>query len=262
MICGVDSIDDMDLLRHGGMGRLFTGIQAPSTLGTFLRCFTFGHVRQLDAVAAGLLARLAAAAPVLPDADQLVFVDIDDTVGQTYGYAKQGAGRGYTGIKSLNALLAVISTPVSAPLIAASRLRRGSTNSARGAAKLLADAPATVRRAGAAGLAIVRADSAYYGYDIVAACRRAGPASRSPPGSPPRSSKAIAGIDEQSWTPIRYPNAIYDEDEQRWVSDAEVAEIEFTDAGGGGQPHARAPTRTTRWRTSGSGPATRAPTTG
>src|SRR5215210_4398804 len=59
MVAGADSIQDMDLLRHGGMGRLFTGVRAPSTLGTFLRAFTFGHVRQLDAVAAGLLARLA-----------------------------------------------------------------------------------------------------------------------------------------------------------------------------------------------------------
>src|SRR5829696_1697639 len=92
MVAGADSITDMGLLRHGGMGRLFTEVRAPSTLGTFLRLFTFGHVRQLDAVAAGLLARLAAATPVLPDADQLVLVDIDDTVRQTYGYAKQGAG--------------------------------------------------------------------------------------------------------------------------------------------------------------------------
>src|SRR4051794_21522782 len=108
MVCGADSIDDMDLLRHGGMGRLFDGIRAPSTLGTFLRAFTFGHVRQLDAVAAGLLARLAAATPVLPDAREVVLVDLDDTVRQTYGYAKQGAGRGYTGIKGLNALLATV----------------------------------------------------------------------------------------------------------------------------------------------------------
>jgi Transposase DDE domain group 1 len=174
MVCGAASIDDLDVVRHGGMARLFTGIRAPSTLGTFLRLFTFGHVRQLDAVVAGLLTWLATATPVLPDADQAVFVDVDDTVRQTYGYAKQGAGRGYTGIKGLNAVLAVISTPVSAPLIAATRLRKGSTNSARGAAKLLSDALATARRAGAAGLVLVRADSAYYGYDIVAACRRAG----------------------------------------------------------------------------------------
>src|SRR3954469_9390520 len=70
MVCGADSIDDLDVLRHGGMARLFTGIRAPSTLGSFLRLFRFGHARQLDAVAAGLLARLVAATPVLPDADQ------------------------------------------------------------------------------------------------------------------------------------------------------------------------------------------------
>jgi hypothetical protein len=228
MVCGADSIDDIDLLRHGGMGRLFDGVRAPSTLGTFLRVFTFGHVRQLDAVAAGLLARLARATPVLPDADQLVFIDVDDTVRQTYGYAKQGAGRGYTGIKGLNALLAVMSTPLSAPLVAATRLRRGSTNSARGAAKLLADALATARRCGAAGLLLVRADSAYYGYDIIAACRRAGARFSVTARLTPTVVKAITGIDEQAWTPIRYPNAIYDEDEQRWVSDAEVAEVGFT----------------------------------
>ena len=106
MVAGADSHRRLDLLRHGGMGRLFGGVRAPSTLGTFLRAFTFGHVRQLDAVAAGLLAGLAAATPVLPDADLLVFVDIDDTVRQIYGHAKQGAGRGYTGVKGLNPLLA------------------------------------------------------------------------------------------------------------------------------------------------------------
>ena len=174
MVCGADSIDDMDLLRHGGMPRLFDQIRAPSTLGTFLRLFTFGHVRQLDAVAARLLPALAAAAPVLPGADQYTIVDIDDTVRQTYGYAKQGTGRGYTGVKGLNALLAVVSTSCSAPLIAAARLRKGSTNSARGAAKLLTDALATVRHCGAIGTVLVRADSAYYGHDIVAAARRAG----------------------------------------------------------------------------------------
>jgi Transposase DDE domain group 1 len=228
MVCGADSIDDLDVLRHGGMARLFTGIRAPSTLGSFLRLFRFGHVRQLDAVAAGLLARLVAATPVLPDADQAVFVDVDDTVRQTYGYAKQGAGRGYTGIKGLNALLAVISTPVSAPLIAATRLRKGSTNSARGAAKLLSDALATARRAGAAGLVLVRADSAYYGYDIIAACRRAGARFSVTARLTPTVVAAITSIPDTAWVPICYPNAIYDEQEQRWVSDAEVAEVGFT----------------------------------
>ena len=98
MIAGAGSIDDMDLLRHGGMSRLVTGVRAPSTLGTFLRSFTFGHVRQLDAVHPRLLFNLAGQAPLLPGADQVTFVDVDDTLKQTYGYAKQGAGRGYTGV--------------------------------------------------------------------------------------------------------------------------------------------------------------------
>ena len=85
MIAGADSIDDMDLLRHGGMDRLFTGIHAPSTFGTFLRTFTFGHVRQLDSIAASLLTELAAQTPLLAGADQVTWVDVDDTIRATYG---------------------------------------------------------------------------------------------------------------------------------------------------------------------------------
>ena len=88
MVAGADSIEDLALLRHGAMRRLFTGIRAPSTLGTFLRSFTFGHVRQLDAVASRLLINLAGQAPLLPGADKLAYVDVDDTLRQTYGYAK------------------------------------------------------------------------------------------------------------------------------------------------------------------------------
>jgi hypothetical protein len=86
--------------------------------------FTFGHVRQLDAVASRFLIALAKNAPILPGADQGVYVDIDDTIKATHGYAKQGAGYGYTGVKGLNALLAIVSTPLSAPGITATRLRR------------------------------------------------------------------------------------------------------------------------------------------
>ena len=99
MVAGADSIDDMAVLRHAGMNRLFAGVRAPSTLGTFLRAFTFGHVRQLDAVASRLLINLARHAPLLPGVSDLAYIDADDTVRQTYGYAKQGAGRGYTGVK-------------------------------------------------------------------------------------------------------------------------------------------------------------------
>jgi hypothetical protein len=119
MIAGADGIDDMGLLRHGGMGRLFTDVRAPSTLGTFLRVFAFGHVRQLDAVAAELLARLAAATPILTDISTVAFVDIDDTVGQTFGCAKQGAGCG-SGAERLRAMLVKAGDDGSRLLIAAS----------------------------------------------------------------------------------------------------------------------------------------------
>ncbi len=228
MVAGADCINDMDLLRHGGMPQLFDDARAPSTLGTFLRLFTFGHVRQLDAVAARLLARLAVATPILRDAAQVTFLDIDDTLRQTYGYAKQGSGRGYTGVKGLNALLATLSTSLSAPVIAATRLRKGSTNSVRGAGKLLADALATARRAGSSGLLIVRADSAYYGHDIINTARRAGARFSITARQTATVTRAITLIDHDAWTAIRYPNAIFDDDEQRWVSDAEVAEISFT----------------------------------
>ena len=84
MVAGADSIDAMDLLRHGGMGRVLTAGRAPSTLGTFLRAFTFGHVRQLDAVASRVLVNLAGRAPLLVGADQVAFVDIDDTIKATW----------------------------------------------------------------------------------------------------------------------------------------------------------------------------------
>jgi hypothetical protein len=228
MVAGADCIEDMDLLRHGGMNRLFGGVRAPSTLGTFLRAFTFGHVRQLDAVAARLLVGLTNHAPLLGGGSPVAFVDIDDTVKQTYGYAKQGAGYGYSGVKGLNALLATVSTPTNAPLIVATRLRKGSANSARGAARLVGDAVRTARKAGAGGLLIVRADSAYYCHRVVAAARAAGAHFSVTARMTRAVTRAIATIDETAWTPIRYPNAVWDDEEQRWVSDAEVAEVAFT----------------------------------
>jgi hypothetical protein len=228
MVAGADSIDDMDLLCHGGMRRLFTGIRAPSTLGTFLRTFTFGHVRQLDAVASRFLTALAENAPILPGADQCCYVDIDDTIKTTHGYAKQGAGYGYTGVKGLNALLAIVSTPLSAPVVAATRLRRGGTNSARGAARIVADALVTTKACRGSGLVTVRADSAYYGHDIIAAARRGGARFSVTVRMNSLVLKAISGIQESAWTPIHYPNAIWDDDEQQLVSDAEVAEVPFT----------------------------------
>jgi hypothetical protein len=232
MVAGADSIDDMDLLRHGGMGRVFTGVRAPSTLGTFLRCFTFGHVRQLDKVAAGFLAGLVKNAPVLRDAGTVTYLDIDDTIKATHGYAKQGAGYGYSGVKGLNALVVTASTALSAPMIVATRLRKGSTNSARGAARLLAGGLSTAKSCGAdpkkGALVITRADSAFYNHKVIGAARRHGSKFSVTARMTKTVTKAIAGISDDAWTPIQYPNAIWDEDEQRLISDAEVAEIGFT----------------------------------
>ena len=227
MVAGADSIDDMDRLRHGGMGRLFTGVRAPSTLGTFLRSFTFGHVRQLDAVASRFLVALAKNAPILAGADRGCYVDIDDTIKATYEYAKQGAGHGYNGVKGLNALVAIMSTPICSPVVVATRLRRGPANSARGAARIVADALVTAKACGGTGLVTVRADSAYFGHDVAAAARRGGARFSITVRMNPTVVKAISSIKESAWVPIHYPNAIWDEDEQRLVSDAEVAEVPY-----------------------------------
>jgi hypothetical protein len=228
MVAGADSIADMDLLRHGGMGRLFDGVRAPSTLGTFLRAFRFGHVRQLDAVAARVLAGLARHAPIINTGESVTYLDIDDTIRATFGYAKQGAGYGYSGVKGLNALLATVSSASAAPVIVATRLRKGSANSARGAARLVADAIKTTRSCGVRGLVVLRADSAYYGADVTAAARRHRVHFSITARKDRAVSAAIASIGEDAWTKIRYPKAVFDEQLGEWISDAELAEIEFT----------------------------------
>ena len=129
MVASAHTLEAMDLLRHGGMGRLITAGRAPSTLGTFLRAFTSGYVRQLDAVASRFLVNLVGMTPLLKEVDQVAYLDIDDTIKPTFGYQKQGAGYGYSGVKGLNAMDAVVSTPVDAPVIVATRLRKCSTSS-------------------------------------------------------------------------------------------------------------------------------------
>ncbi len=168
MLAGADSIDDMDLLRHGGMPKVFSGLRAPSTLGTYLRTFTHGHVQQLDAVSSRLLARLAARVPGLlagaEAEDGIGFIDVDDTIREVHGYAKQAAGYGYTKVRGLNIQLAAVSTPLAAPVIARARLRKGNTGSAAGAGRMLAQAIATARAAGVKGRILARADSALCRY--------------------------------------------------------------------------------------------------
>ncbi len=113
MITGADSIDDLGVLREGAVHKVMPGVKAPSTLGTFLRAFTFGHVRQLGSVAAALLVTLAAMVtllPASPESKAVTWLDVDDTMRETYGYFKEGVGYGYNKVKGLNALLAMAST--------------------------------------------------------------------------------------------------------------------------------------------------------
>lgn len=230
MLAGADSIDDLDLLRHGAMGRVFGGVRAPSTLGTFLRSFTHGHVQQLDKVSASLLAGLVGRVPgMLAGAgeDGIAFLDLDDTVREVHGYAKQGAAFGYTGVRGLNLQVATISTPTAAPSIARARLRKGNTASATGAGRLLAQAITTARAAGVRGRILARADSAYYGYAFVGTALRHRAWFSVTARMTATVTAAITSIPAGAWQAIEYPNAVFEEAEQRWVSDAEIAEVPF-----------------------------------
>ena len=228
MLAGADSIDDLDLLRHGGMGRLFAGVRAPSTLGTFLRSFTHGHVQQLDKIGAGLLGGLARQVPdLMAGSEGIAFIDVDDTIREVHGYAKQGAAFGYTGQRGLNVQLATISTPTAAPVIARARLRRGNTASATGAGRLLAQAITTARAAGVTGRILARADSAYYGHAFVGTAIRHQAWFSVTARMTATVTAAITSIPAEGWQTIKYPNAVFDQAEQRWISDAEVAEVDF-----------------------------------
>src|ERR687884_837796 len=132
MVAGADSIEDVDRLRRAGNGLLFEQIRAPSTVGTFLRAFGHGHVQQLNAVLRQMLIALAARVRLLPGAEQVVFLDLDSTHRQVYGYAKQGAAVGrLKGKKTLHPLVATVSTPIARPVVAGIRLRRGKPADAR-----------------------------------------------------------------------------------------------------------------------------------
>ena len=129
MAAGADSIDDLALLRAGGMGWVFTHAYTPSTLGSFLRAFAFGHVRQLDAVASRFLLALAGLTRLFgtlgDGVREYALVDVDDAIIEVHGHGKQGAGFGYTRVRGLNGLPATLTTAASAPVIVAQRLRKG-----------------------------------------------------------------------------------------------------------------------------------------
>ncbi|MDI9940700.1 IS1380 family transposase (plasmid) [Rhodococcus opacus] len=237
MVGGADSINDLAILRHGAMGTVFDRPYAPSTLGSFLREFTFGHVRQLDAVASRFLGALADRTSLVGGIDTgRVLVDIDDSIIEVHGHGKQGSGYGYSGVRGLNALLTTITTATCAPVIVGQRLRRGGCGSPRGATRMVTDTLATVDRLqtrvdGASGRTpktLVRADSAFYGHPTIGAAIRADADVSVTVRLTKTIKTAIASIDDDAWTPIEYTDAVYDEAADVWISRAEVAEIPFT----------------------------------
>jgi hypothetical protein len=235
MCAGADSIEDLDVLRAGGMPILFNGVYAPSTLGTLLREFSFGHARQLESVLREHLVALAGRTELLAGLDQQAFIDIDSLLRPVYGHAKQGASYGHTKIagkqvlrKGLSPLATTISTPTSPPVIAGIRLRAGKTGSGKGGGRMVAQAIATARAAGATGTILVRGDSAYGSRAVIRACLR-GKAQFSLVMVKNRAiQRAIDSIGADQWTPVRYPNAVQDPDTGAWISDAEVAEVPYT----------------------------------
>jgi hypothetical protein len=235
MAAGADSIDDLDVVRSGGMPRLFDGVYAPATLGQFLRSFTHGHTSQLASVARAHLVNLAQRTEFLAGIDQQAYIDIDSLLRPVFGHHKQGASFGHAKIagrvllrKGLSPLATTISTPAAAPVIAGIRLRAGKANSGRGADSMITEAIGTARAAGAHGRILVRGDSAFGVGPVARACIKAGVQFSLVLAKTRPVTRAIASIAEDAWTPVHYPGAVLDPDTGELISDAEVAEVGFT----------------------------------
>ncbi len=214
-LAGGDTIDDAEALRCGGTGRIlgFT-VKAASTLGTFLRSFRWGHVRQLDRVSRELLAR-AWAAGAGPGSEPLT-IDLDSTICETYGLAKQGAlHHTYTHVRGYHPLLAIAAGTGD---VLMARLREGRANTARGAADFLRETIGRVRGAGATGTLTVRADSGFYAHAVVAVCRKLGVRFSITVRQQAGLRRLIEAIPEEAWMPIPY-----------WIEGgADVAETTYT----------------------------------
>ncbi len=214
-LAGGDCIDDADALRAGGTAQVLgCAVKAPSTLGTFLRSFQWGHARQLDRVSREALARawVAGAGP----GDEPLTIDLDSTVCETYGLCKEGAQRhNYAGQRGYHPLFAVAAGTGD---VLMARLRKGRANTARGAAHFLRETISRVRYAGATGPLTMRADSGFYNRDIVAACRKMKVRYSITVRQQPIVRNLIEAIPEEDWTPIPY-----------WMEGgADVAETEYT----------------------------------
>ena len=201
IVAGGSHIDHADVLRCGGTEAVLPfRVMAPSTLGTFLRAFTFGHVRRLEAVVGETLRRVWSMGAG-PGTSQLV-IDVDSTICEVTGKAKQGAAFGYTKVLGYHPLLA---TRADTGEVLHARMRKGSANTQRGAGRFVDELVARVRRAGALGEIVIRFDSGFWSNDTIAGLGRLNVrytmAVRTNNKGP---AKAIAGIDEDAWVDIDY----------------------------------------------------------
>jgi hypothetical protein len=215
-LAGGDSIEDVDVLRSGAVPQVFDEVRAPSTVGTWLRSFTWASVRMLDAVVRVVLARAWAAGLGPERLDGPLTLDVDSTLCETYGLAKQGTRKfSYQHTRGYHPLIAALAE--TGELVHA-RLRGGNANSGRGSGSFTAEAIARLRTAGHTGELVVRADSGFYGHRFVAACRRAGARFSVTARTSPAIRAAIAAIPATAWRPIPY-----------WLDGgADVAETVYT----------------------------------
>ena len=201
MVLGADSIDDCGVLRAGRTGRLLGGwIPAASTLGTFLRAFTFGHVRQLDALLGRALERAwhAGAGP----GDGRLVIDVDSFVGEVCGRLKQGAAYGYTRLLGYHPILA---TRADTREVLQIRLRKGSANTQKGMLRFTNELIARVNRAGASGVKLLRADSGFWNVKVFERLERAGWQYSIGVRMIKTIRAAVEAIDEDAWQRIDYP---------------------------------------------------------
>ncbi len=200
ILAGATHIDHADRLRAGATHRVLPfRVMAPSTLGTFLRSFTFGHVRQLDAVVAETIRR-AWALGAGPGSSPMT-VDLDSTICEVHGKAKEGAAYGYTKVLGYSPLLA---TWAASGEVLHARLRKGSSQ--RGAKRFVEELVARVRRAGATGPLVVRADSGFWSYSLIDTLNRLRVAWSITVNVNAHVRAAIEAIDESAWEPISYPD--------------------------------------------------------
>jgi hypothetical protein len=218
IVAGADSIDDMNVLRAGSTEMILGHrVLAPSTLGTFLCAFTFGHVRQLDRVLDVALER-AWAAGAGPEDGPLV-IDIDSFIGEVHGYQKQGAGYGYTRIYGYHPILA---TRADTGEILHIRLRKGKANTQRGLARSIDELFARVRRAGHTGTIVIRADSGFENHKVMRTLVRQDVEFSIAVKQSPTIQALIAQIPEHCWLPVTdYPDG----------GEAQVAETQHPTTG-------------------------------